>query len=135
MHAAHNIILDHVSIQWGRWDTVDMTDSSDVTIQYSIIGPGIAPQRFGCLCESDNITFSHNLWISNESRNPKAKGKIQFINNVVYNWGKVGLVGGHSEGEHSLDVIGDVFIKGPSSSDNFASEFSPPPTRSFPPAT
>ena len=27
MHAAANVILDHVSIQWGRWDTIDMTDN------------------------------------------------------------------------------------------------------------
>lgn len=123
MHDAHGIILDHVSIQWGRWDTVDMTKSTDVTIQYSIIGPGVAPQRFGCLCESDNVTFSHNLWISNQSRNPKAKGKIQFINNVVYDWGKVGLVGGHSGADHFVDVVGNYFIKGPSSGKAFTGEY------------
>jgi pectate lyase len=123
MHDAHRIILDHVSIQWGRWDTVDMTDASEVTIQYCIIGPGVAPQRFGCLCQSDDVTFSHNLWISNASRNPKSKGKVQYINNVVYNWGKVGFVGGHSAGEHFVDVVGNYFIKGPSSSDAFAGEF------------
>ncbi|HEY8749097.1 MAG TPA: hypothetical protein VIM11_14030 [Tepidisphaeraceae bacterium] len=123
MHDAHRIILDHVSIQWGRWDTVDMTDATDVTLQFCIIGPGVAPQRFGCLCQSDNVTFSHNLWISNQSRNPKSKGKVQFLNNVIYNWGKVGFVGGHSAGVHSVDVVGNYFIKGPSSSDTFAGEF------------
>ena len=123
MHDAHRIILDHVSIQWGRWDTVDMTDASAVTLQYCIIGPGVAPQRFGCLCQSDDVTFSHNLWISNQSRNPKSKGRVQFINNVVYNWGKVGFVGGHSAADHSVDIIGNYFIKGPSSSDTFAGEF------------
>jgi len=69
------------------------------------------------------VTFSHNLWISNQSRNPKSKGKVQFVNNVVYNWGKVGFVGGHSAGEHFVDVVGNYFIKGPSSSDTFAGEF------------
>jgi len=123
MHDAHRIILDHVSIQWGRWDTVDMTDASDVTLQYCIIGPGVPPQRFGCLCQSDNVTFSHNLWISNQSRNPKSKGKVQFINNVVYNWGKLGFVGGHSAADHSVDVAGNCFIRGPSSSNTFAGEF------------
>jgi len=124
MHDAHRVILDHVSIQWGRWDTVDMTDASDVTLQYCIIGPGVGPQRFGCLCQSDEVTFSHNLWISNQSRNPKSKGRVQFINNVVYNWGKVGFVGGHSAAAHSVDMVGNYFIKGPSSSDAFAGEFS-----------
>ena len=124
MHDAHDIVLDHVSIQWGRWDTVDMTASTDVTIQYCIIGPGVAPQRFGCLCQSDNVTFSHNLWISNQSRNPKSKGRVQFINNVVYNWGKVGYVGGHSGADHVADLVGNYFIKGPSSSsDSFVGEF------------
>lgn len=123
MHDAHRVILDHVSIQWGRWDTVDMTDASDVTLQYCIIGPGVAPQRFGCLCQSDNVTFSHNLWIGNQSRNPKSKGKVQFVNNVIYNWGKVGFVGGHSAGDHLVDIVNNCFIKGPSSSDTFAGEF------------
>ena len=65
--------------------------SRDITFQYCIFGQGINPQQFGALVDSvTNITFSHNLWIDNESRNPKAKGTIQYINNVVYNWGRNG---------------------------------------------
>jgi DNA topoisomerase VI subunit B len=56
--------------------------------------PGVAPQRFGCLCQSDNVSFIRNLWINNQSRNPKAKGTVQYINNIVYNWGVTGYVGG-----------------------------------------
>ena len=69
-----------------------------MTFQNCIIGEGVDPQRFGSLSDdANNITYSHNLWINNQSRNPKAKGRIQYINNVVYNWGVCGLVGGHSE--------------------------------------
>jgi pectate lyase len=118
-----NVILDHVSIQFGRWDCIGMSKSNNITIQNCIIGPGIAPQRFGCLCESDNITFSHNLWISNQSRNPKSKGIVQYINNIVYNWGVCGYVGGHSGAAHGADLIGNYFIKGPSSGNTFAGEF------------
>lgn len=120
---ARDIILDHVSIQWGRWDTVDMNDCTNVTIQDSIIGPGVAPQRFGCLCQSDNVSFIRNLWISNQSRNPKSKGRVQYVNNVVYNWGVTGYVGGHSGVDHCADLIGNYFIKGPSSSAHFVGEF------------
>jgi pectate lyase len=120
-----NMIFDHVSIQWGRWDCIGLSKSSDITFQNCIIGPGIAPQRFGCLCESDNVTFSHNLWISNQSRNPKSKGAVQYVNNVVYNWGVCGYVGGHSAGDHAADVVQNYFIKGPSSGDHFAGEFKP----------
>ena len=67
------MIFDHVSIEWGRWDCIGLSKSSDITFQNCIIGPGIGPQRFGCLCESDHVTFSHNLWISNQSRSPNRR--------------------------------------------------------------
>lgn len=123
LRECHDVIIDHVSIEWGRWDCIGFTESSDVTVQYCLIGEGIDPQRFGCLCESDDVTFSHNLWINNQSRNPKAKGTVQYINNVVYNWGVCGYVGGHSEAVHYADLINNYFIKGPSSGDHFAGEF------------
>jgi len=51
MLGARDVIFDHVSIQWGRWDTIDMNNCSNITVQDCIIGPGVAPQRFGCLCQ------------------------------------------------------------------------------------
>jgi pectate lyase len=119
------MIFDHCSIEWGRWDCLGLTQGShDITFQNCIIGEGIDPQRFGSLSDTiTNITYSHNLWINNQSRNPKAKGRIQYINNVVYNWGVCGLVGGHSGANHFLDAIGNYFIAGPNSSSRFAGEF------------
>jgi pectate lyase len=119
-----HIMLDHLSIQWGRWDNIQTNGNSYSTIQNSIIGEGITPQRFGCLCESDYLSLSHNLWIHNKSRNPKGKGHIQYVNNVVYNWGVDGYVGGHGAADHYADIIGNYFIKGPTSSDSFIGEFS-----------
>lgn len=120
-----NMIFDHCSAQWGRWDCLGVTQGSrDITFQNCLIGEGLDPQRFGALVDSvTNVTFSHNLWINNQSRNPKAKGIIQYINNVVYNWGVTGLVGGHSAAAHDLDVIGNYFIQGPSSNDRFVGQF------------
>ena len=120
-----DMIFDHLSIQWGRWDTIDMNDCTNITVQNCIIGPGVAPQRFGCLCQSYNISFLRNLWISNQSRNPKSKGLVQYANNVVYNWGVSGYVGGHSAADHAADLINNYFIKGPSSNNRFAGEFKP----------
>jgi pectate lyase len=120
-----DMIFDHCSIEWGRWDCLGLTRGShDITFQNCIIGEGVDPQRFGSLSDSvTNITYSHNLWINNQSRNPKAKGRIQYINNVVYNWGVCGLVGGHSAMDHFLDAIGNYFIAGPDSSSHFVGEF------------
>jgi hypothetical protein len=121
---ARDLIFDHDSIEWGRWDTVDMNQSSNITIQNSILGEGILPQRFGCLCQSDYVTLSHNLWIDHESRNPKAKGQsVQYVNNIVYNWGATGFVGGHSAADHTVDIINNYFIAGPSSNASFIGQF------------
>lgn len=119
------MIFDHCSIQWGRWDCLGLTQGShDITFQHCIIGEGVDPQRFGSLSDDvTNITYSHNLWINNQSRNPKAKGKIQYVNNVVYNWGVCGLVGGHSGADHYLDVVGNYFIAGPNSNSHFTGEY------------
>ena len=48
---------------------------------------------------------------------------MQYINNVVYNWGVTGLVGGHSAADHWLDAINNYFIKGPNSGKHFVGEF------------
>ena len=119
------MIFDHCSIQWGRWDCLGLTQGSrDITFQNCIIGEGVDPQRFGSLTDSvTNITYAHNLWINNQSRNPKAKGGIQYVNNVVYNWGVTGLVGGHSAGDHFQDVIGNYFIAGPNSNQSAVGNF------------
>jgi hypothetical protein len=118
------MLFDHVSIEWGRWDGIDVNDSRSITFQNCLIGEEIGPQRFGCLCGSDSITFYRCLFVDNQSRNPKAKGHgVQFVNNVVYNWGVTGFVGGHSAAVHDADLVGNYFIKGPNSSEHFVGEF------------
>lgn len=120
-----DIIFDHVSIQWGRWDNLHIKNSKNVTMQYCLIAESIDPQRFGALLEiPSNVTIHHSLWMDNQSRNPKAKAQIEFINNVIYNWGSSGFVGGHSSAHHHQDIINNYFISGPSSTDNFLSMFS-----------
>jgi pectate lyase len=122
--SSKDVIFDHVSIEWGRWDDLHIKNSNNVTLQYCLIGEPIDPQRFGALFENPtNITIHHCLWIDNQSRNPKAKAGIEYINNVVYNWGSNGLVGGHSAMDHFQDVINNYFIAGPNSSGNFIGMF------------
>ncbi|MFB6342635.1 hypothetical protein ACE1ET_12980 [Saccharicrinis sp. FJH62] len=109
-----NIILDHCSISWGRWDNVHIVGSNTVTWQNCIISEGIDPQRFGAITDgTQNWTVTHCLWVSNKSRNPKMKCALQYVNNVVYNYGN-GIVGGHSAADHYQDVINNYFIAGPS---------------------
>jgi hypothetical protein len=121
-----DIIFDHVSIEWGRWDNLHVKNSTNITLQYCLIGEGIDPQRFGALLENPvDMTVHHSLWTGNQSRNPKAKAKIEYLNNVVYNWGKSAFVGGHSATDHYQDLVGNYFIAGPSSTNDFLSMFTP----------
>ncbi|HWB92238.1 MAG TPA: hypothetical protein VG605_10310 [Puia sp.] len=118
------LILDHVSIEWGRWDDLHIKNSTNITLQYCLVADGIDPQRFGALIENPRfVTIYHCLWADNQSRNPKAKAKIEYVNNVIYNWGVSGLVGGHSAMDHYQDVVGNYFIAGPNSNGNFLAMF------------
>lgn len=121
---ANNIIFDHVSVEWGRWDNLHIKESKNITLQYCLIGEGINPQMFGALLENPtNLTLIHCLWVDNQSRNPKAKAGIEIINNVIYNWGSNGLVGGHSAAIHNQDIINNYFIAGPNSKPAFIGMF------------
>ncbi|MGB8297674.1 MAG: hypothetical protein WCG85_19820 [Polyangia bacterium] len=121
-----NMIFDHVSVQWGRWDNFGITGtSSTVTLQNSIVGEGMPPQRFGSIIDSaQDITIAHNLWIDDESRNPKFKANGQDINNVVYDWGAGGgIIGGHSGADWYEDYINNYLIAGPAAVDGFFTFF------------
>lgn len=121
---AENMIFDHISVQWGRWDNLHIKKSNNITLQHCIIGEAIDPQRFGALLEvPTNISIYNTLWIDNQSRNPKAKAKIEFVNNVIYNWGVTGFVGGHSSAHHYQDLINNYFIAGPNSNNSFVGQF------------
>lgn len=113
MDGAKNVILDHCSISWGRWDDVHIKDAQNITWQYCIVSEGIDPQRFGAITDgTSNWTINHCLWIDNHSRNPKMKCNAQMINSVVYNGGN-GVVGGHSSADFYQDLINNYFISGP----------------------
>jgi len=121
----YNIMIDHCSIEQGRWDCQEFTGSShDITVQWSIIGEGIDPQNFGELMDGeDRISLHHNLYVDNESRNPKLKANAQYINNVIYNWGGGGgLVGGHSSAPWNSDIINNFVMAGPSSTANWVNQ-------------
>ena len=101
-----NMIFDHCSIEWGRWDCLGLTQGShDITFQNCIIGEGIDPQRFGSLSDSvTNITYSHNLWINNQSRNSEGEGPHPICQ-------QCGLQLGQSA-DSSADILGSGSFSG-----------------------
>lgn len=115
-----NMIFDHLSVSWGLDETFSISpdnkgDLGNITIQNSIIGQGFLSHSAGGLIQADNITLYRNLYIDNSTRNPKVKGKNQYVNNMVYNWKNAAyIMGGDSEGNAYCNAVGNMFIKGPS---------------------
>lgn len=111
---ARNLIFDHVSVSWGRDETFSINSSTDVTVQKSIIAEGLSPHSCGGLVQSQHVTLFQNLYQHNKTRNPKVKGTLQFVNNVVYNWGSDAFIEGDSAGLSEVNVVNNYFVKGPS---------------------
>ncbi|KZV96636.1 polysaccharide lyase family 1 protein [Exidia glandulosa HHB12029] len=112
-----NMIFDHVSISWGRDETFSINgDVSNVTIQDCIIAQGLETHSCGGLIQTDGgVSIIRTLYIDNKTRNPKVKGKNEFVNNVVYNWGGGGgYIAGDSDGQSYANIINNMFISGPS---------------------
>lgn len=114
----NNMIFDHCSVSWGRDETFSVSgDVSNVTIQDCIISEGLFSHSAGGLIQTTGgISLIRNLYINNHTRNPKVKGKNQFINNVVYNWRVGGYILGDSQAESFANVTNNYFIAGPNTS-------------------
>ena len=115
--ANQNYIFDHVSVSWGRDGTLDIngTGIDNITIQNCIIAQGLHSHSTGGLMQSGKASVIRTLYIDNHTRNPKGRGKQEYINNVVYNWRVNGYILGDTEGLSEANIIGNYFINGPSS--------------------
>lgn len=119
-----NYMLDHLSISWGRDGTLDVngTPLDNLSFQDCIVAQGINRDNHstGGLMQPSGVeghwSMIRSLYIDNKTRNPKARGRHEFINNVLYNWAEHGyIMGDTTGGESHANVIGNAFIYGPSS--------------------
>ena len=78
------LIFDHVSVSWGRDETFSISgDAANVSVQDSVIAQGLETHSCGGLMETDGgISLFRNLYVDNNTRNPKVKGVNDFQNNV-----------------------------------------------------
>lgn len=107
-----DIIIDHCSFSWGGDEVLSVDNSENVTVQWSIVAEGPRPHSMGGLVQWNTISMHHNLYAHNNDRNPKAKGNIDFVNNVVYNWGQFSFVAGDSAGLSYGNVEKNYFVAG-----------------------
>lgn len=112
MGDATNVILDHCSIAYGQFDSVDAVGAVNITVSNSIIAFPIG-QQFGAHVETGPSTFYGNLWVSAHNRQPLSKDDTQYINNVIYNY-QAAYTAADSSGDFSHDILNNYFITGPS---------------------
>jgi hypothetical protein len=60
------------------------------------------------------ISIFRTLYTDHKTRNPKVKGRNDYINNVVYNWGAGGgYIAGDSTSPSWANIVNNYFISGP----------------------
>jgi pectate lyase len=136
---AYNIVIDHSTLIWGPdiGGLSFLNGTHDATVSYSIMGEGLyLSEHPEADEESDGhsmsmniteldspvpprrITAHHNLLTSSADRNPRVIGgeNIDIVNNVIYNWQNTSSQGN----PRSLNLINNVYIRGPMTSDRSA---------------
>ena len=129
-HCRH-LMIDHCSISWATDENASFYNISDATIQWCIISEALnasvhhkGRHGYGGIWGGRNVSFHHNLFAHNNSRNPRFdhprlywendllyyRGTVEFVNNVVYNWGMKAIYGGE---EGWFNVIKNYFRPGP----------------------
>lgn len=97
-----DVIVDHCSATWSTDECLSVTNDSDrVTVQHCLIAEGLTEHSYGSIIGSHDgaISFLHNLYACNRSRNPRPGGyqadlkrkdepgpRIDFRHNVIFNW-------------------------------------------------
>lgn len=131
---ALRVIFDHCVFGWSGEENLTMYDNRFTTVQWSIFheglyddGHGKGNRGYGGQCGGINSTWHHNLFAHNQSRSPRLNGArtdnetrvfIEFINNVIYNWGSAGAVYGAdivagTLRSHTTNYIGNYYKPGP----------------------
>lgn len=130
---AQGVVLDHLSCSWSVDECVSCYGNEDFTMQYCIISEslknsvhGKGSHGYGGIWGGKNASFHHNLLAHHDSRNPRFDhdyvdgthaGPIDFVNNVVYNWGGNSAYGGegstNAAGGRHVNFVNNYYKPGP----------------------
>lgn len=133
-----NLIIDHVSASWSEDEILSVANNNtNVTVQYTMINDALVNNHaYGSLIRpriSSNVTFHHNLYANNASRQARFGTynaetlTADFRNNVVYNWrDRASYAGGSSESDReyaNVNYVGNYLVAGPGTNSNASTAF------------
>ncbi|MDD4991243.1 MAG: T9SS type A sorting domain-containing protein [Paludibacter sp.] len=131
---AVNVIFDHCDFGWSGEENLTMYDNRYTTLQWSILhdalyndGHGKGDRSYGSQTGGICATYHHNLWTNNKTRSPRLNGArtdnemnvfIEFINNLVYNWGSANAAYGGDilatgTRSHTCNFVNNYYKPGP----------------------
>lgn len=130
-----NVLIDHCSFSWSTDECVSCYGNENFTMQYCFITESLRKSKhdkgnhgYGGIWGGKNTTFHHNLLAHHDSRNPRFDhdyveatnvGPVDFINNVVYNWGGNNCYGGECSSktgnQRQYNFINNYYKPGPAS--------------------
>ena len=124
----HDVVIDHNSFSWAVDENVSTWDDAKrVTFSWNVIGEGLrwathpeGEHSKGLLVSGErvrDVSVHHNLFVHNIARNPQisAPGRVQVVNNVVYDYGDSALQTSNAHGAPKIDVVANYFKAGPDS--------------------
>ena len=128
-----NIIIDHCSVSWSIDEACSFYSNENFTLQWCYITEslntslhGKGNHGYGGIWGGKNASFHHNLLAHHSSRNPRFNGwkragmryrnsldeeRVDFRNNVIYNWGDNSVYGGETEGKYN--IVNNYYKSGP----------------------
>lgn len=132
-----NIIIDHCSVSWGIDEVMTFWNNENLTVQWCIISESLngsyhpkGSHGYGAIWGGRNSTYHHNLVAHHSSRTPRFSGGtttpsdgVDFINNVIYNWGYNNVYGGE---KGKINIINNYYKPGPATKQNVKSRILEP---------
>ncbi|TCJ14223.1 T9SS type A sorting domain-containing protein [Flaviaesturariibacter flavus] len=129
-----NLLIDHCSVSWSNDEALSVYSGDSTTLQWNIVseplnlsyhneGSGVESHGYGGIMGGRKVSIHHNLFAHCYSRTPRFDGtrnlgnsaagleNVEFVNNVLYNWGINNVYGGEGG---NYNIIGNYYKYGPS---------------------